>query len=917
MKKNIKLLNIILLFTLIFSLNCSNSDPGDGWGDSRFSAYFNDPGKDKKTGIDKKIDLELIQLMDEAESSIYMAVYNFSRDSIIEAILRAEDRNIDVKLIGDIDEFYTHGYQEMDKHQIDMSLGNSAGIQHNKFTVIDGKYLFMGTGNMTDNGFTRNNNNFYIIEDEKIVKHYTAEFMQMYNGVYASDKSPRSDNNQFIVNGAQLSVYYSPYQGEDAMTSLIDLVDNAKSSVNFMIFAHTHDELDAAMVRATRRNVYVYGIHDSTFVTGVSEEAPKLHSAGFNNDGSKYKYGPHVRIDGNEHTKIENNPGHGGKMHCKTIIIDAGTDHAILATGSFNWSSNAINNNDENLVVIRDAKYANYIYEQWQLAWDIATDMKNKLKTIYGDTASEHDVVMSEIGWAGSMEDGGSFINDSDDFIELYNTTDHDIDLSHWSIQWGSDEKKNIYPIPDKYNWYYDAVNVIKSHEYKIVFAQTTSAYAGKIDGDGDGDLDNDTGNNLKFSGTKKFGLSTADFKVRLYDKAMSLIDEAGDGTTPPAGMSDSYNKKVYSMERRGYKTNPMNGSSRGAWYTTDTLCVASDVDPTKMNSFCFSYDEKTYGTPGYDNTSEKAPRAIRAVLDDSTHLRMYFDSNMSGCDTSTDISLNGGASITALALDSNDPSQIIATVTGITGTGATIITATADNGGTLCQDFVPTTISTTDGYNKLYFNKYDTTTSGQQAEVKLNRIAMKESSDFLELIVTKTGSLRGLKIYNYNYAAKNLLYEFSELYVEKDQFITVVLKNTASYSHTNSSDLRASSRENSGNYCVYSTDSGFDSTDDSIIVEYDLNNVQDVLYYSNRDGSAAETMMTGALTYLYKNYQDYPSIADKKYQRPIDEFNDYTIQQTGVDASNVSASGKGLVKVNGTWEYQTSIYKKSCPASL
>ena len=63
MKKNIKLLNIILLFTLIFSLNCSNSDPGDGWGDSRFSAYFNDPGKDKKTGIDKKIDLELIQLM--------------------------------------------------------------------------------------------------------------------------------------------------------------------------------------------------------------------------------------------------------------------------------------------------------------------------------------------------------------------------------------------------------------------------------------------------------------------------------------------------------------------------------------------------------------------------------------------------------------------------------------------------------------------------------------------------------------------------------------------------------------------------------------------------------------------------------------------------------------------------------------
>ena len=976
---------IVSVFSSVFALNC-NSDPGMGYGTSRFSVYFNDPGTSRNTGTNKNIDQELIKLIDEAQESVHIAVYNFSRDTIVDALKRAKDRNIDVKLVGDIDEFFTHGYQEMNKNKISMSLGNSNSIQHNKFALIDDQYIFMGTGNITDNGFVRNNNNFLIVESPELVAHYEKEFTQMYNGSFAAKKKVQEVNREFIINNSKVEVFFSPYEGLAAINTLINLVDAATNSIHYMIFSYTHDELGGAILRAARqRDLDVFGIHDSTFVRGISEEAPRIYSAAYDTDGTLYEKGPHLKWDGNEHTRIEGDPSNGGKMHCKTMIIDAGTDHAILATGSFNWSTNAVYNNDENMVIIHDARIANILYEQFKKEWAIGNDMSTKL-SITGDTAVQHDVVISEVGWAGSAESStistvatasanttnntiptsasistgtliqissdntmpspivsnrpyyainvdssniklavslynanpytepsgtgrprslteipvditttgsGTFTikkfrnNAKDDFIELYNNTCNSssgcrtIDLSHWVVQWGPDLNKNAFPIPDNANWFNDTDNTFTAGSYKLVFGLGTSSVPsayGVVNTRSN--TRKSTSPHVKVSGTKNFSLSSAEFKLRLYDKAMNLIDEAGDGGAVPAGEETP---RIASMQRRAYNTTSIfSGASRGAWYTATTQCNSGS------NSNCSDYNANTFGTPGYVNASEPAPTLVRAILTSNTTANLYFDSNVSNCVGNQDNTLLSIPGATHYMVSTtSEPSILLLAISGTTfSTPATVYSIRGD---TNCEHYntIDSNVS-----NQIFFNGY----SSGLAEVRINEIAFGESgnnSDYIELYVMSSGSLRNLQLFEYNFSSKQLLYQFAEWYVTAGSYIWVQTKKTVTES------LKSEDKINtrSGNLKICSTDDGFDGTDDAFILEYENGAIQDAVYYSDRDGKLAESMAQGSLTYFFNNLQSIWPISEI----PVYQVNDSIVQSAGVDISSSGVAAIHRTNDNGT----------------
>ena len=57
-------------------------------------------------------------------------------------------------------------------------------------------------------------------------------------------------------------------------------------------------------------------------------------------------------------------------MHHKVIIID---DHTVI-TGSFNFSRSAEKNNDENIVILRNAAIAELYLQEWQRIWDSAEE---------------------------------------------------------------------------------------------------------------------------------------------------------------------------------------------------------------------------------------------------------------------------------------------------------------------------------------------------------------------------------------------------------------------------------------------------------------------------------------------------------------------------------------------------------------
>lgn len=967
---------VILLVPLLFSFcGAGFGDPGMGDGRERFSVYFSEPGRDQDTLIDKKVDDELVQLIDGAERYMYLAVYNFNKTSVVQAVLRAFQRNIDVRVVGDIDEFYASGYQTMYLNNINMTLGNASGIQHNKFAVVDDRFVFMGTGNISETDMVNNNNNWYIIENAQLVKLYKDEFLQMHNGLFAAQKRQRSASTQIILNNNPFELYFSPYQGDEAMDRIIALVESATTSIHYMIFAHTHDELNAAMIRMARhRGIPVYGIHDSTFVSGVSEEAPKIYSAGFNNDGSLNPTGPFIRWDGNESTKIKNNPAHGGKMHCKTVLIDAGTPNAKMATGSFNWSNNAINNNDENVVIVNQARVVNTIYDQFKGAWGIANDMALRVQR-RGHTANVGDVLISEVGWAGSTD--GSGLDSGDDFIEILNNSGAPIDLSHWAVQWGTNDKRNLYPVPDPHNWYYESKNscagfseyltpkpnIICPGQTRLFYNKKPSAFAETgadelitYNEDGAAIRDSTGGSltteHLKFSGTKNFRISNSAFRIRLYDTAMNLIDQAGDGGTAPGGFTSDFTspKQTFSMERRGCTNgswpcswpacsrcqNYSSGNLASAWFTHRssepyTCANRQDYSGTAFDG-CSTKAANTFSSAGYIYATEANPQIIRAEALSSSQIRVTFDSNVSAgtapdnCLTATALTIaeteDVGAVCSAPAISTltagTNSSQVLLTLTAAAMASASCrynITATAN-----CRD-AGARAST----SSIHFSGYDSSL----AAVMINEVCLTDcpsgtfnSKDWVELRVKPAGagSLRGLKLYYYDETELRLVYEFSDVYAPNNALIAVGLgqaaesrpdRNGPTVSYPLAISLRdtATFGATDGSFILTYCATGENDTVDTLLPGCALpyKGIQDALYYSNRDGTITQPMVAGPLNHFYNNLQSFWPISE----RPVFGLNDRTTQLTGscIAADSSAAenstyfctnSGAGLVRSSG-----------------
>ena len=63
--------------------------------------------------------------------------------------------------------------------------------------------------------------------------------------------------------------------------------------------------------------------------------------------------------------KIAMSPNRSGKMHHKVIIID---DETVI-TGSYNYSKNAENSNDENILIIKNAKIASRYFKEFKRCW--------------------------------------------------------------------------------------------------------------------------------------------------------------------------------------------------------------------------------------------------------------------------------------------------------------------------------------------------------------------------------------------------------------------------------------------------------------------------------------------------------------------------------------------------------------------
>lgn len=129
----------------------------------------------------------------------------------------------------------------------------------------------------------------------------------------------------------------------DCASVVVKWVNSANSSVHVMIYSFTLPTIANALIQAHNRGVDVKIVVDNTE---------------HNVQGSQYQ----TLLAANIPIKIATGVQ---LMHNKVAIIDS---HIIL-TGSFNWTGNAENNNDENLVVLDNANWAAAYENTFQIVY--------------------------------------------------------------------------------------------------------------------------------------------------------------------------------------------------------------------------------------------------------------------------------------------------------------------------------------------------------------------------------------------------------------------------------------------------------------------------------------------------------------------------------------------------------------------
>jgi len=452
------LLKIIVFLTFLLHFVCINSDTilnVESSLGARYDIYFNDPGTTQYNGVTPIADDKIVDLINAAKKTVHFSFYGFSKQNIIDAVLHAIERGLDVKFAGDYTHFLSrqNGYMSILDYtrkfsNVQMVAGNSLHIMHNKFLIVDGLYIMTGTGNITSSGFNQNNNSWSIIESESLAKDFKNELDQMMAGNFGHSKVHQDFNNVFDVNGMKVELYFSPY--EDPITRYLKALDSARKSIHFMIFAFTHDDIGRKFIEKKGQGIDVRGVMDrSQFTHSQYVEVYRLAASctdvvTITNSVCENKVD--IKRDGNENTKVPGDwQGGGGRLHHKSMIIDAGTDNAKVLTGSFNWSPNANNNNDENLMVIHSKEISLLYLAEWTKIYDQGLALP-------GDQTGYQSIVITEIMWAGSMReiDGKSYPYDGNEFIELYNPTDFEIDISYWSL---------VFPIIGTYDEDVDPVS--------------------------------------------------------------------------------------------------------------------------------------------------------------------------------------------------------------------------------------------------------------------------------------------------------------------------------------------------------------------------------------------------------------------------------------------------------------------------
>lgn len=312
------------------------------------------------------IENEIITKINQATTSIDVAVFNNTRSAIVTALNNAHNNGIQVRYIANSGSFTSNAALSNPSPAFPVFYANGADLMHNKFMIIDANtvndsWVWTGSCNWTYTDMYTNYNNSILLQDQALAQAYVLEFEEMWGSSTASFNSSNSrvgaqkTNNTphtFNIGGRTIESYFSP--SDNTTNEIESSFYSADNDIEFCILSYTRNELGTAI-----RNEHQAG----TLEHGIMEN--------INDNGSEYSWlvsqGVNLLAD-----------NHATALHHKYAIVDAGNSNSdpLVVTGSHNWTTAAEDRNDENTLIIHDADIANLYLQEFTARW---CEVKNNM----------------------------------------------------------------------------------------------------------------------------------------------------------------------------------------------------------------------------------------------------------------------------------------------------------------------------------------------------------------------------------------------------------------------------------------------------------------------------------------------------------------------------------------------------------
>ncbi len=154
-------------------------------GDTLIEVYFS-PDEGKVAGY--QISSRIVDLIYEAERSVYLLAFAFTSDSISQAMFVQHQAGLDVRGVVEASQINASGADARDLRAagVDIRLDGNPNNMHHKVIILDERVLILGSYNFTRSAEEKNDENLLILHSPALAAEFLIEFDKIYQNATIS-----------------------------------------------------------------------------------------------------------------------------------------------------------------------------------------------------------------------------------------------------------------------------------------------------------------------------------------------------------------------------------------------------------------------------------------------------------------------------------------------------------------------------------------------------------------------------------------------------------------------------------------------------------------------------------------------------------------------------------------------------------